>query len=223
MTEQDFNKIYHSHIFEGCDKNLLHKITEDRDCHVVSYKSGETICESHIVMKSIGIVLSGHALVLSSDEDKNVLLRRFSIGDVFGVSSVFSSDHKFVSRIVAKGACSVAFISENGLRTMIDNDPVVLYNYIGFLSDRIAFLNKKINFFTSGSAERRLATYLESFRQDQLIMTENMSTLADMLDIGRASLYRAFDKLTEDGFIIRNKNKVTLLHREKMIEYYRDK
>ncbi|MBE6600521.1 MAG: Crp/Fnr family transcriptional regulator [Ruminococcaceae bacterium] len=223
MNEQIFKKISGASIFLGCDPKLLTSVLESENCKIKSFSSGETICEAHSVLRSIGIILSGSAVAMSQDRERNVLLRRFAQGDIFGVSGVFGEDEKFVTRISAKGPCSVAFISANGLRELIENDKNVLYNYIGFLSDRIRFLNKKIKFFTSGSAERRLALYLDSFGEDEFTIEESMSALAEMLDIGRASLYRAFDSLTADGFIIRDKDKIHVLNREKMINYYNER
>lgn len=223
MTKKNFESLLSTPIFFGCDENLLRSIVDSEDCETRSFSSGETICEPFVSMKKIGIVLAGKALVLSADSDRHVLLRHFSTGDVFGVSGVFSDDPKFVSRIVAKSSCTVAFISSDGLAKLIENDRVILYNYIEFLSGRIRFLNKKIRFFTSGSAERRLALYLDSFGDDTVKLDESMSAISDMLDIGRASLYRAFDKLTEDGFIRREKDTVIIIDREKMINYYNEK
>ena len=223
MSDLDFGKIATSKIFLGCNPELLKQVLDSEDRQTVSFLSGETICEPYTIMRSIGIILSGTALVLSADSERNVLLRRLSQGDIFGVSGVFSKDQKFVSRIVAKNACTVAFISAEGLAFLLENDKTVLYNYIDFLSDRIRFLNRKIKFFTSGSAERRLALYLDSFGEETLTLTESMSAIAEMLDIGRASLYRAFDKLTDDGFIIRDKDTVKIVDRQKMINYYNEK
>ena len=223
LTALEFERIAEARIFIGCDRTLLRKVAESELCETVSYASGDTVCEPHSALNKIGIVLSGSAVVLSADSDRNVLLRRFSSGDIFGVSGVFSKDREFVSRICAKTACKIAFISSAGLAHLLENDKTVLYNYIDFLSDRIRFLNKKIKFFTSGSAERRLALYLDSFGEDNVTLTESMSAIAEMLDIGRASLYRAFDKLTDDGFISRDKDTVTLINRSKMINYYNEK
>ena len=189
----------------------------------MSFASGASVCEPGSNTKNIGIILSGNAVVMSADSERNVLLRTFSAGDIFGVSGVFSKDCEFVTRISAKSNCSVAFISAPALSELIENDKTVLYNYIEFLSGRIRFLNRKIKFFTSGSAERRLATYLDSFGEDSFCLNESMSSLADMLDIGRASLYRAFDRLTSDGFISRDRNLITLFDRDKMVIHYNDK
>ena len=222
MTDKEYETVANSKIFVGCDKERLRRVLAGA-CETERFSSSDTICEPHVLLKSIGIILCGSALVLSSDSDRHVLLRRLMPGDIFGVSSIFSKDYSFVSKIVAKGNCSVAFIADTAMSELLENDSTVLYNYINFLSDRIRFLNKKIRFFTSGSAERRLALYLDSFKSDKVTLEESMSALADMLDIGRASLYRAFDRLAADGFIVREKDIITLTDPSKMVNHYNDK
>ena len=223
MTNSEFERIAESRIFSGCDRELLAQVLNGEGCEIIGYAPSESICEPQTLLRKIGIILKGSAIVLSADSDRKVLLRRFSPGDIFGVSSVFSDESEFVSRISAKSACTVAFIDAPSLSLLLENDKAVLYNYIGFLSDRIRFLNWKIKFFTSGTAERRLALYLDSFPEDSFKIDESMSAVADMLDIGRASLYRAFDRLTEDGFIRRERDEITLLNRAEMVIYYNDK
>ena len=223
MTNSEFERIAESRIFSGCDRELLAQVLNSKGCEIIGYAPSESICEPQTLLRKIGIILKGSAIVLSADSDRKVLLRRFSPGDIFGVSSVFSDESEFVSRISAKSACTVAFIDAPSLSLLLENDKAVLYNYIGFLSDRIRFLNRKIKFFTSGTAERRLSLYLDSFPEDSFKIDESMSAVADMLDIGRASLYRAFDRLTEDGFIRRERDEITLLNRAEMVIYYNDK
>jgi hypothetical protein len=43
-----------------------------------------------------------------------------------------------------------------------------------------------------------------------------------MLNIGRASLYRAFDKFIADGFITKNGKVITLIDREALKNNYID-
>ena len=47
-----------------------------------------------------------------------------------------------------------------------------------------------------------------------------MTDLAGTLDVGRASLYRAFDKLSEDGYIIRSEKIIVIVNKEDMIKHY---
>ena len=48
-----------------------------------------------------------------------------------------------------------------------------------------------------------------------------MTDLANTLDVGRASLYRAFDKLTDDGFIKRNEDTIIIVDRQAMLDFYK--
>ena len=132
---------------------------------------------------------------------------------------------------MAHGRCEVLFIPADTVKYLLENDKTVMYNYVNFLSDRICFLNRKISCLTAGSVERRLALYLCSAIEVSFNVNENdavydlalpvsFSSLATMLDIGRASLYRAFDRLEADGFITKNGNHITVRDFRRMIEFY---
>ena len=47
-----------------------------------------------------------------------------------------------------------------------------------------------------------------------------MNSLCEMLNLGRASLYRAADKLCEEGFIRRAGKKIIVIDRIGMMEKY---
>ena len=88
------------------------------------------------------------------------------------------------------------------------------------MSGRICYLNHKIRYLTAGSAERRLALYLASFEKDIIELDASLSSLSELLDIGRASLYRAFDTLIADGYIEKNGRTIRLIAPDAMIKDY---
>jgi len=90
------------------------------------------------------------------------------------------------------------------------------------LSDKIRFLNRKIAFFTSGSTEKKLAGYILSLpiENNTVKLDMNMSKLASSLDIGRASLYRAFESLEENCFITRENNLIKITSPEEFKKIY---
>ena len=96
------------------------------------------------------------------------------------------------------------FVSSDAVKALIENDKSVMHSFLCLLSNKIVYLNKKISSLTAGSAERRLSVYLSENAKDGIFtLTTSASALAAMLDIGRASLYRALDKLEADGGIER--------------------
>ena len=106
------------------------------------------------------------------------------------------------------------------LEELLETDKKFLYNYLGFLSGRICYLNQKIRYLTAGSAERKLALYLSSFGEETVELDASLSSLSELLDIGRASLYRAFDTLIADGYIQKDGRTIHLLDVDAMIQNY---
>ena len=82
-------------------------------------------------------------------------------------------------------------------------------------------MNLKIGYLTAGSAERRLALYLYSLGKREFRLTDSISALSELLDIGRASLYRAFDRLREDGFLQKDGRNLCLLDPDAMLDAYK--
>lgn len=213
-------------LFRGADESLLESAIAD-GC-VLEFHTGESICHEGNKPAHLGIILSGNAKALSSDEERQVVLRTFEKGDTFGLSSVFSEqdcEYEKISRIYAKSTCRVLFITDTSLSSLLESDKAVMYNYIRFLTGRIRFLNKRISCFTAGSAERRLALYLDTLAEDSenneaVNINVSLGTVASLLDIGRASLYRAIDCLTEDGFIQKKGKCFIIKDRKSMIKKY---
>ena len=83
-------------------------------------------------------------------------------------------------------------------------------NYIRYLSDRIAFLNSKIAGLSAGDSVHKLAQWLLEHASGGAAPLPPMTRLANELNLGRASLYRAMDTLEVSG-AIRREGKTVLL------------
>lgn len=172
--------------------------------------------------KSLGVMLSGTAAVLSTDRGRTVLLRTLSEGDIFGAAAIFCPEDLPLSRIEASSPCSVLFLPSFAIEDLLDRDPTCRLAFLRFLSGRIRFLNRKICCFTAGSAWRRLSLWLAAEEHDTVTLPGSLSSLAELLDIGRASLYRALDRLTDSGAIRRSGRQITIISRDlltKELEY----
>ncbi len=210
-------------LFTNVESNILLTAFEDPQNFITTFKQGDEIFSPWAKEKKLGFILSGEASVYSADGNRSVLLRPLLEGDTFGVANLFEENSPFVSTIIAKRTTSVIFFSQSSIKKMLDDCSEFRMNYITFLSQRICFLNKKISCFTAGSPERRLAVFLcsQSF-ENSFSLCINANSLSEMLNIGRASLYRAFDKLIADGFITKDGKKLTLLDRTALEAHYID-
>jgi CRP-like cAMP-binding protein len=219
LTEKDRKALLECDLFSECDPQMLLDVLESNGSVCRAYSNGAPIRSPEHTERGVGIILSGRASVTTPNEAHTALLRFLGRGETFGIANLFSND-PFISIIRADGECRVCHVTEGAIRRLLETDSGFLYRYLAFLSGRIRYLNRKIGFLTAGSAEQRLALYLASFGGDTVHLTDSISSLSELLDVGRASLYRAFDRLSEDGFIRKEGRSITLLDREGMQKAY---
>ncbi len=219
LTKKETEKIFRSPIFGGVDSGNALGVFEKHNCRAFDFEDGEVILSQNETSHKAGIFLSGDAIATTADDSKNALLRFFEAGDFFGIANLFTNEN-YVSSIKAKKKCRVFFFTEEAIRELLETDKTFLYNYLGFLSGRICYLNRKIRYLTAGSAERRLALYLSSFQKETVELDASLSSLSELLDIGRASLYRAFDTLIADGYIEKDGRTIRLLAPDTMTKDY---
>ena len=158
----------------------------------------------------IGIILKGKANIRSGED--GVIIKKLIPGDTYGAASLFDKP-TYLTQVNASTNCLVATFNRDFVEKCIAFDSIVAKNYIAFLAKRISFLNTKINSYTAKNAENKVYSYLSQLpRNDDnsIDLKVSLSTLAKMIGIGRASLYRALEKLESDGIITKLDKKIYL-------------
>ena len=205
-------------LFATADPLLLQKALESEQAHRIDLAAGNPLPSCFAEM--LGVLLTGKLQILSADEERTVLLCTATKGHVFGAASLFLENQAPVSRLVAQNECSLLLLERDAVRSLMVADPAFMDAYLRFLAERVRFLNGKIRAFTAGSTERRLALWLTEHAEAGILHAPPLSTLADTLDIGRASLYRALDKLEAEGLIERNGRDITLPYTQALLQKY---
>lgn len=208
-------------LFDGCQPKMIEDIILGSGT-LHCFRSGEAMESEE---RAVGILLSGRGVIYSSDKGRQTLLRFISPGDAVGVAGLFAGKAPD-TRIYAcgDGKSEMFFVGRKAFEELmtVETDGRFRTNLIKFLSDRVTFLNSKIDCVTGGSAERRLVMFLKNSSTNdngEVEIGMSMTALAHALDIGRASLYRAFDALEEDGAISRNGKYVRILAPELFDNY----
>lgn len=212
-------------LFGGCSPALIDRAAAG--CSVVCFDSGQAVslppdCPDKegagSDMPFLSIILRGTAAVYAPGEGSECLLRVLHTGDTFGVANLFSPVRS-VTRVVAVKPLRLLCMEQDTVRELLTADPALAMRYIGFLSDRIRFLNRRLACLSAGSAPRRLAAWLDTTAPDDAACFSvplSLSRLADALSLGRATLYRAFDELEEKGYVHREGKNILFLDRAGM-------
>lgn len=199
-------------LFSQASPDHASRCFTEEDWKLFDFGSGDILCSSDTAPVRVGVLLSGEAEIYTQGTQMRTLLKTAKPGEVFGIANLYATDDAFPTIIRAKGAVRVLFFSAAAFRCFIETDEKLLRFYLRFLSKKIVYLNRKIATFTAGSAEHRLALFLlENHKLGIDSPAYSMTKLADLLGLGRASLYRAVDKLVELSLITHQNGRIALL------------
>lgn len=196
-------------LFRSVQESSIDKMLSFDGVLVEEFLPGEIILNSQTSEK-IYLVYKGNAVIRSGED--GVILRKLSASDSFGAASLFDK-HMYSTTVFATSSMQIISFSKEFVEKCIEFDKTVSINYISFLAKRISFLNRKIEAFTAKNAENKLYSYISNLPRSEggeVEINVSMSTLSKMLAIGRASLYRSFEKLEASGQITKNGKKIIL-------------
>ncbi len=215
-----YSCIRKNRILMSASEENIERYFSDGSVFVECFHSGQVIYSKDSARRCVGMIISGKATCEPFGAKDNALLRMMSENDTFGVANLYCESEPFPSVITAKTAVKVLFIDGAAFCALVENDTAVLKAYLSFMSDKIVYLNKKISTLTAGTTEKKLAAYIaKNCDTDMGLPTVSMSALADMLGVGRASLYRALDELETLGLIRKDKKSITVIDKNALLSY----
>lgn len=209
LTKSQHQVLSSCFLFKALNEEERSQVFEKLD--IKSFQRGEAIYTQHHFQKSLGIVLEGEAAV---KKDTGTLLNLLKAGSCFGAAALFAPAEEYVTSITAQKTCRVVFISGEELAQLFRKYPDMALEYIAFLSGRIQFLNRKIDSFTTSSAEEAVWQWIHTHADDggKAVAAGGFARLARELNIGRATLYRCLAQLEQEGKITKDGAQI-MIHR----------
>lgn len=205
ISSLEIDSVFNSYLFSGTNRAILESILLEK-ANISEFKKNCTIYDRDNYFNGLGIIINGSAKVTKGC-DSDLVLRVLNSGDIFGVATVFSKRNIYVSKISSIGNCKILFINENLIEKMFQLDFILVKNYISVLTDKICFLNSKIDGFTLNTVEEKLSIFLRnnarmtSEGDYEVDVKIGFTELSKVLNISRASLYRIICDFEEKGII----------------------
>ena len=154
--------------------------------------------------RCLGVVLSGRLQVTKGSLAVSLL----EPGDLFGAAALYSGEAEFASTITAQRPSACLMLEQSLVDRLLAEQGQIRENYLRYLTGRIRFLSGRLQALAQPGAEGKLARYLLSGGGGEL--TCSATQLSQRLGLSRASLYRAFAALEENGLITRRGKTITV-------------
>ena len=223
LKSTDMDVVCSSFLFDGIDRQLVESALSDPLCEKIIYKKGDIIYRETDFRRSLGLILEGRVEVSKGKgPGRKYIMNTIAAPGLFGAAAIFSGEDTYVTKIIAMAPCRILFFPQELIEKLICSDYRIAKNYIVFLSGRIQFLNKKIQSLVTTCTTQSVARYLVSAMEErggryEVSKIKSYSSLAKMLNIGRASLYRSLDFFTENGLIQRQGKTIVILDLNSLI------
>jgi len=175
------------------------------------FRKGDVILAEEAAPPALYILLRGGAVVEKRSGEGLLRMNTLEPGALLGLATLFAGeDARFPTRVSATKDCELIAIPEDVLRELLRADFRLTENYIRYLAGRVRFLNAQIEGLVCPTAEQRLLMYLTRHAENGRL-TQGLTALAQSVGVSRASLYRALEKLGQDGAIRRAGRTIELL------------
>lgn len=214
MKKSDIEALKCCAVFNNADEKLLTELISNSEYRKLKYTSGEDIFTPTHYEKGLAVILKGKAEVWKHTGEGDLYMSLLSEGNCFGMSCVFSEKDSFPTTVTAKTDVRLLFITKAQLEKLFRSEPVILESFLRILSNKIHFLNEKIDKLSAPQVSSALRSYLtdtaQKLNSSTFTLPVSYQKLALLLSIGRTSLYRAFDELTKEGFLTKNGKVITI-------------
>lgn len=195
-----------------------------RNCaltEVRKFKKNEIITTYLLKRNQMYILLKGEAYLARYDSEGNRrIIYYLKKNDIFGEAfyKIHTDRELFV---VAKKDCEVLFLPYDNIENCnIDCmfHITLLKNLPDLILHRVEDINYRTELLTNKTIKEKLLTYLNHLaienNSKSFEIPISLSELADYLVIDRTAMMKQFKKMTDEGVIKKNKNKITLLKNE---------
>ncbi|NJP40878.1 Crp/Fnr family transcriptional regulator [Oscillospiraceae bacterium HV4-5-C5C] len=155
-----------SPLFAGLDHQAF-----NRFCVRVNMRlawKGEVLANEGDDCTSLGVVVSGQlALQKYASSGDYVTLDLLGPGDVYGEDLIFGHNRVYPLTIEAVTNAKVLVFPRDTLLALLKEQPQLMENFVGFLSDKVQKQNRRINILSQRNLRQKIATYLLDLNRQQ--------------------------------------------------------
>lgn len=210
-----------SDLFQGYNCEQISGLLDKFKYRVKKLKDKDIFALQGDLCQEVNIILSGVLDArMTGPSGKEIQIDRLETGRIIAPALIFATDNKFPVTVYAEGDTHILIFSLEEFTHLMQQEEIILANFIRNISDINSFLSKKIKFLSLRTIKGKIADYLFTLSDQnanlmnyEIQIKEKWQTVADKFGINRQSLARGLAELEEEGYIevhgkiIRIKNK----------------
>jgi|WetSurMetagenome_2_1015567.scaffolds.fasta_scaffold85571_4 CRP/FNR family transcriptional regulator, dissimilatory nitrate respiration regulator len=220
FMEDIFTALSMTNIFKGLTPGNIEELLHDKPYRTKKYVRDEYIAYSHEVCNDMLIVVAGTVRGEMADfSGKKLKIEDIEAPRPLAAAFIFGHENRFPVDIIANEPAVIMVVPRDVLIFLLQDNQVILKNYLNVISSRTQFLSNKIRFLSFKTIKEKIANYLLNNlgnKSNTIIINQSQTELADFFGVARPSLARALSEMQEEGFISVKRRIITIIDKEKL-------
>lgn len=211
-----------SQLFSGIAEHEIPEMLACLEAKSADYRKGEYILRAGGALESLGLMLSGNALIVHEDfwGNRNIM-SSIGQGQSFGEAFACAPGAVLSVSVAAESPCTVLFLNGKRLLTACPSacgrHSRMIRNLLTDLANKNLRFNEKLTHLGQRTTRAKLLSYLsaEARRHDSVAFDIPFSRqqLADYLFVERSGLSLELGKMRDEGLLEFNRNHFVLKQR----------
>ncbi|GLC81535.1 Crp/Fnr family transcriptional regulator [Lacrimispora brassicae] len=217
--EEYLSVLKKSYLFYGVSSEEISAMLKCLSARLKHYKKEEFIIRSGDYIRSVGMMLSGTALIIQEDFwGKRTIISEVLPGTIFAETYACIPSLPIEMSVISDSECDVLFLDFNKILNVCTSACTfhtrLIQNFLSSIARRNLTLTKKMQHMSKKTIREKLLSYLsaESLKSNSSTfdIPFNRQQLADYLSIDRSALSNEMSKLQDEGILTYKKNLFTL-------------
>ncbi len=206
-------------IFKGLSSGKLELLLASIPHQVKKYRKNDIIACADDEVISLLFVLEGAVKGEMVDfSGKTIKIEDIESPRPLAPAFLFGSNNKYPVNIVANNDVVILSIPRQSLIRLLQQNELVLRNFLDNISNRAQFLSTKIKFLSFQSIKGKIAHYILKEMQktgsSDIHLPVTQSDLAELFGVARPSVSRAIKEMDREGLIRSKGSNIQILDRD---------
>ena len=209
-------------LFNGVTHERISEILEKAKFHFLKYLPGQQIIEAGSPCTHIRFIINGSIRITIANEDNRFKVSQtLSAPNVIAPEFLFGRSTIYPCSTVALDTCGILQISKSDYMTILNTDPIFMFNFLNILSMNAQKSVEGVLALTSGNLEQRIAFWISALTQREgtdITLSCKQRDLYTLFGVQRSSFIATLDELKEKGIIDYDQNEIRVISRRLLTE-----
>ena len=214
-----FEQLVKIPIFRGVESGKLESLLASIPHQVKRYSKNDMIAYADDEVTSLLFVLEGSVKGEMVDfSGKTIKIEDIESPRPLAPAFLFGKNNRYPVNIVANNDVVILSLPKQSLIRLLQQNELVLSNFLDNISNRAQFLSNKIKFLSFQSIKGKIAHFILKEMQktglSHVHLPVTQSDLAELFGVTRPSVGRAIKEMDRDGLILSRGSYIEILNRD---------